>query len=370
MSESAPPVSGKIRLAAAMLTLAAIGLLFVGAEVYLRVAKGENFTRPTQIPGLRHELIPNYKGIYKGVEYRTNQYGFRGGDFPVAKPPGEYRILILGDSIAQGGHVKEDEAMGAQLQHLLAARAGFEHTRVINGGVSGYDINDYLATYRYKGIKFDPDYIVVGLTLNDHFPFIGKEHLPATNEQPSVWEHSLVLRSIVSAIAAQWPQKSRSQQIAELAAAIPDPVSVAALVGFLDKRHYTVGMLERESLLLMYDLDAWQHIRAPLRELAELARNHGAGLLVVVLPVEFQLQEGFDYPQPQKLIGEICASLGIQVLDVKQVLKTVQEQKGHSLYARHGDMGHFNAEAHAAVARAISDYMQHSGALVAPTSPP
>lgn len=368
MGEPAPDVSRKMRLAATALTLSIIGLLVIGAEIYLRVTRGDNFTRPTQVPGLRHELIPNYRGVYKGVEYRTNRYGFRGEDFPLGKPPAEFRIFVLGDSIAQGGHVKEDESLGSRLQQLFRASAGFEHARVINAGVSGYDINDYLATYRYKGIQFDPDYVVVGLTLNDHFPFIRKESLGESQGNPAFWERSLLLRTIAGAIAAQMPRSDRAQQLAKLAAAIPDPGSVDALANFLDRRHYTVDMLDRESLLLMYDIHAWEQIRGPLGELANLARQHQAGFLVVISPVEFQLQEGFVYPQPQKLIREICVSLGIEVLDMAPVLSSLQKRAGHSLYAPRGDMVHFNAEAHAAVAQAIYNYMEQTGVKASATA--
>ena len=68
--------------------------LVLAIEYYLRANDARRSVRATTIPGLNYEPVPSYRRTYKGVEYRTNKFGFRGADFPMRKPAGEYRISM------------------------------------------------------------------------------------------------------------------------------------------------------------------------------------------------------------------------------------------------------------------------------------
>ena len=290
--------------------------LVLATEYYLRANDARRFVRATTIPGLKYELVPSYRRTYKGVEYRTNKFGFRGADFPMRKPAGEYRILFLGDSIVHGGLVEEQAAMGAQLEAMWQTPPEHARIRVINAGVSSYDANDYLALYQHKGVKFDPDFVVVGLFLNDNFRYIAKEKFDAVVRPPGLWERSVLLRTIADVAA---PAHGRSFDpaansdlalLAQIASAIPDSPSVHALVQFFNQRRYPLDLITRESLPFVFDLHAWEQVRTPVTELARLVHEHHAGLLFVVLPIEFQLAQDYVYPQPQQFIMEMCAARG------------------------------------------------------------
>ena len=347
-----------------LVTVALIGGLVLATEYYLRTNDARRFIRATSIPGLKYELVPNYRGTYKGVEYRTNEFGFRGADFPMRKPPGEYRILFLGDSIVQGGLVAEQAAMGAQLEALWQKQPRHGRTRVINAGVSSYDANDYLALYQHKGVKFDPDFVVVGLFLNDNFRYIAKEKFAAVAGPPRWWEHSVLLRTIVD-IAALSASRSFDPAVnsdptllAKISDIIPDSASIRALVEFFNQHQYPLDLIIKESLPFVFDLPAWDQTRSPIAELTRQVQGHHAGLLFVVLPLEFQLAPGYVYPQPQLSIMAMCAALGIDVIDAAPVLRKLQLDTGQSVYQQRGDMIHFDATAHAAIAQAIFEHMQ------------
>ena len=349
-----------------MLTVALvlIGALVLATEYYLRANDARRFVRATTIPGLKYELVPSYRGTYKGVEYRTNAFGFRGADFPMRKPAGEYRILFLGDSIVQGGLVEEQAAMGARLEALWQTQPEHARTRVINAGVSSYDANDYLALYQHKGVKFDPDFVIVGLFLNDNFRYIAKEKFDAVTRPPRWWERSVLLRTIADVAALAHDRSfdpaanSDPVLLAQIASAIPDPPSVHALVQFFNQRRYPLELITREALPFVFDLHAWEQVRTPVAALARLVQEHHAGLLFVVLPVEFQLAQGYHYPQPQQFIMEMCAAHGIDVIDATPVLRKLQIESGRSVYHQRGDMIHFDGTAHAAIAQTIFEHMR------------
>jgi hypothetical protein len=52
---------------------------------------------------------PNQRGIYRGAVHRTNSAGFRGRELTEAKPPGVFRVAVIGDSITMGSGVREDD---------------------------------------------------------------------------------------------------------------------------------------------------------------------------------------------------------------------------------------------------------------------
>lgn len=361
-------MSGKpkfhIRVIGLLVVLTLVLVCAAVGEWALRGSEPKRFVRPSQVPGLSYELIPNYHAVYSGIDYRINQLGFRGEDFPQVKPPGEHRILFLGDSIVQGGHVREEEAVGAQLQALWNSRPGAPATRVINAGVSSYHIKNYLAVYEYRGVQLSPDTVLIGVFLNDHFPFIDEDKLKTVERKPAVWERSQLLLAIVAGVRNLLLSKAVDLNTADprvvqgLLSAIPDQGSVESLFRFLNERGYSLDVLAQESIPLVFDLTAWDQIRGPLKEFVRLLKGTPVKLMVVVFPVEFQLQEGYTYPEPQRRIREICESLKIPVLDTVPVLTALQHQLGHSVYHRKGDLMHFNAEAHRAVAEAIYQYQQ------------
>ena len=53
-----------------------------------------------------------------------NRHGHHDTDYPVEKPPGEFRALMIGDSITMGDQLPYEATFSAQLEALLAERAG------------------------------------------------------------------------------------------------------------------------------------------------------------------------------------------------------------------------------------------------------
>ena len=103
---------------------------------------------------------------------RINRYGQRGADYPLEKAPGEHRVAVVGDSLAMGNGVLDEECFPARLEALLRAedRPGTS-TRVINAAVNGWNTWNYAQWAKFKMPQFDPDTLVVGLYLgNDMAP--------------------------------------------------------------------------------------------------------------------------------------------------------------------------------------------------------
>jgi hypothetical protein len=123
--------------------------------------------RHSQNPRLRFELRPG-SAVRAEVDYRVNAEGFRGAETTVEKPAGVRRVAVLGDSIAFGYWVAEEQAFPRQLETMLNEAGGADgRVEVLNFGVPGYNLDQEIEALRAKALAFSPDLVVVAFCLND-----------------------------------------------------------------------------------------------------------------------------------------------------------------------------------------------------------
>ena len=61
----------------------------------------------TELVKLADLTRPHARGLSGGVLYETNSHGFRGPERSLIKPPGTFRIVVIGDSVTMGWGVAE-----------------------------------------------------------------------------------------------------------------------------------------------------------------------------------------------------------------------------------------------------------------------
>ncbi|HLZ30181.1 MAG TPA: GDSL-type esterase/lipase family protein [Chloroflexota bacterium] len=97
---------------------------------------------------------------------RTNTRGMVGPEVPSTKPPGEFRIVVLGDSFTVGGQVPYEQTFPAVLEQALHDR-GYSNVRVINTGVGGYTTFNESGLLREDLDWLQPDLVVVAAYLGN-----------------------------------------------------------------------------------------------------------------------------------------------------------------------------------------------------------
>ena len=158
------------------LALGAVSVLltFLALEAVFRVAQvpvgtlqiNRATVRRSDDPRLRFELRPG--GVAEAeVEYRINALGLRGPETTLEKPQGARRVAVLGDSIAFGYWVADEQGFARQLESLLHGVPGGGRVEVLNFGVPGYNLEQEIETLRAKALAFAPDLVVVLFCLND-----------------------------------------------------------------------------------------------------------------------------------------------------------------------------------------------------------
>ena len=147
----------------------------IAIEVWVRMAWDDSKGTPgffLSDPVLGQRLAANYDGWFAGVPARTNSLGFRDTrEYTIPKPPGTFRIIVLGDSVTFGHGATYETSYPYLLEQRLRSWNPQVKWEVWNLGVPGYNTAQELAYLNEVGERYQPDLVVVGFFLNDFTGF-------------------------------------------------------------------------------------------------------------------------------------------------------------------------------------------------------
>ena len=97
---------------------------------------------------------------------RINSAGLRDREHAKAKPPGTFRIAVLGDSYAEAFQVPLEDTFWSVMSRELAAcpSLGGRKVEAIDFGVSGYGTAQELLVLRHRVWDYDPDLVLLAFT--------------------------------------------------------------------------------------------------------------------------------------------------------------------------------------------------------------
>lgn len=128
---------------------------------------------------LPFSLLPNTTTTHIGNTHefsytiKTNSKGYRMEDFTEEKPYDEYRILMLGDSLAFGFGVEQNESFVSLLndklnKYLIDNSINGKKIKIINAGfVDGKSPDSYYLYLKNQGLKLKPDLIIANYFVNN-----------------------------------------------------------------------------------------------------------------------------------------------------------------------------------------------------------
>ena len=157
----------------AILIVSGITAALVLCELFLRII---GFSEPffytyDAYTGARH--YPNAQGVFNREGYSRvmiNSAGMRDYERKLVKPPGIYRIAVLGDSFTEAKQVPLQETFCSLLEYQLNIQHSFmpQRAEVLNFGVSGYGTAQELLALRHHVWRYNPDMIILAIfTGND-----------------------------------------------------------------------------------------------------------------------------------------------------------------------------------------------------------
>lgn len=134
-------------------------------DLFLR----SEWVKESNVHGLAYELRPNLAGYHKLVPFSTNYHGMR--DQPCDMAPSKHtnRVAIIGDSFTMGSGVSHEKLFHTIVENRLNTLSDTLTYELLNFGVGGYGLPEYLAVLKQKVVKFRPSRVVIGFCgYNDH----------------------------------------------------------------------------------------------------------------------------------------------------------------------------------------------------------
>ena len=331
----------------------AVGLL-LAAEGWCSLGDKQSKYRLSSTLG--YELTPGYRGRHESV----NLSGLRGAEVG-PKVEGHLRILAMGGSTTWGHKVDDDETWPFALERELRAATG-RPIEVLNGGVSGWDIEQIVIALRQRYLdELQPDVVLVNAGWN--IPQVAgnapvermRQQIMADDRRDGLYRSALVRK--LANLVHEWreddaaPQLGGAQATAEARARCYPPY-YAELRRLCDARGAQVFALAFPCLVQRpppSDPTALAAYERPLRE------TLGAGGSVPAL-VEIAATQ---YDGGLRAVRDASAQAGIEVLDLDaRMLAELPAADADRVWAGYfRDHAHFTPAGNAAVGRALASLL-------------
>jgi lysophospholipase L1-like esterase len=311
-------------------TLLALGLLEAGLRVRTRFVSPDtlegaplgvpppdgharlgHIVRLCADPRIVYELVPDLDVTFMGAPLRTNASGFRGPAVPAARTRPAVRIVGLGDSVMFGWGVSEQDTYLARLAQRLRAEHPGVAWEVVNTAVPGYNTVMEVETLETKGLRFDPDLVIVNFVGND----LGLPNFIEERPDPLDLRRSFLLDFVRARLRGQDE---------------PGPHLVG--VSRAERRFGSETDLSRVPPRYrgLVGLEAW---RGAMQRLRALADAHGFAVVVLAHPEAFgYVREeagalGFPLVETETAVRAWAAAHGLDA--IKQPPLTVSEADPH-----------------------------------------
>ena len=146
-------------------------------EISLRVFAPQDLIVPMPAMAdseLIYRLPANTKSYLKGTSVRwfhleTNSLGLRDSEHDLQKPPGAFRVLLLGDSMSMAEGVELPETYIKQFEKKANEQALTKKVETINAAIRGYGNDQEVVLFERIGMQFQPDLVILAFFEGNDF---------------------------------------------------------------------------------------------------------------------------------------------------------------------------------------------------------
>lgn len=295
--------------------LAAGFLLLLGlGEIGLRVVFGLGHPiRYERDPACGYFTQPNQHTRRLFSRTVINRFGMRSPEFSVAKPPGSLRLMFLGDSIAFGTILVDQDQIFVERVRKDLSRNLHRQVEAINASANSWAISNEYGFLRTRG-TYNSDYVLLVLNSGDlDQPFADISEVQAD-------QSSGRRTAIGELLATHWPASRKVSQPASGTAVRNDP-------------------------------GAEQANLQNLTSIADFSRAQGAHFLLIFVPFRRYIARGAAGSAPHPLTLWAAAE-GVDLLDLTPAL-SAYETRATTLQ----DGVHLNAFGNQLIAEALERYL-------------
>jgi lysophospholipase L1-like esterase len=291
-------------------------------------------------PILNWRFVPNSTVQDGNVVSHYNSAGFHDREHATAKPVGMTRIVVVGDSVTEGGGISEEQLFVNYVQALLGS--GYE---VINLAMSGLNTPQEIHLLEVEGLKYEPDVVVLNFVLND-CDFFTELH------------------------AVERFQNQKNSKIGLFGDLAIDPrfkqfLKSSALIYFVKGRvEHLLGLIsgkgEKNYYTALWDNpQCRKRILPAFDSLQRLQQQHGFAVHVLIWPLLLNY-EHYEFTFIHEWVTQMAEQRGFKVLDL---LPVYSPKWYRDLQITAEDNIHPNGVGHRLSAQAYVDWSRQSSTL-------
>jgi hypothetical protein len=292
-----------------------VGLLlaFVFCEVALRVTGYSGAHRRQQtLFGSRFGIVPPDNWMFRlEVDPAAQRHvEIRSQSVALEKPPGETRVLFIGDSGTAGLFVELEESFPLKFKELLDRNDPDNGVRVINAGAVGMTTIGEYYLLRDKLLPMNPDVVVLGLFMANDINF-NLGHQERRDARGTTWmdrlgRHSAVVDLLQLRALASLPRHRLWRYSPHVALTLVDSDGLH----MLSDPGGEIATYMREPSELVER--AYEVLRNALHEFLALGRERGFSFAVVLIPTRSAVTGSLDLPHHPRMLEEL-AEHGIHI---------------------------------------------------------
>jgi lysophospholipase L1-like esterase len=262
------------------------------------------------------------------IEVRYNSLRFRDAE-PAPKRPGTVRVLVFGDSFAEGQGVKQDDTLARKLDRLLAERAPgrFE---VRAAARRGLDFPELSEAFESAIAAYQPNLVVYMLTLNDAVQ-------PPGFRARQTFMNDWILNRRQPPDHADAPASPRLRSLTYVRSQLE-----SLRVGRATTSWYLEMWSDKNP--------GWRETRERIRAMQRRLAERGGRLLVAPWPLLVGIEAGYPFAPAHAAILRFCLQAGIAH---HELLGSLRGSRGAELWVHPVDH-HPNELAHRLAAESLA----------------
>lgn len=228
-------------------------------------------------PLIGHVHRPNKSAKLMNVMVEINSDGLRDDEIPI--PRGDKnRIIILGDSLTFAWGVEKTNSF----EHLLEARFNeLAPTEIINFGTGNYNTEQEVNLFIEKGLKYEPDKVVIFYFINDAEPTPHKSKMEFLGHSRAVTFFWSRIKAVVSRVIS------------------------------------SKSFHEYYSTLYRDDQPGWVRVKSSFLKIKEICHDERIDLQVVILPELHDLKI-YPFKEEHEKLTTFLQQNGIPSFDLAQ----------------------------------------------------
>lgn len=247
------------------------------------------------------------------------------------KPPGAFRIAVVGDSFTFGPHMQLGDTFPKKLEQMLNLNVGAQRVEVLNRGHNG--ASTFIETELVRlALKESLDLMILEITLNDAEP-----HPISAEERAAIYQPNWLT----------WPIFSWWKTLGLVAKRVHNSQTVRNYIDYHRK--------------FFEDPATHATFASSLKRIADEARAANVPVVAVVFPLfDFRIDARYPFREAHEIIRHDLEAAGIQAVDLTRAYYNIPPER---LQVIPGVDNHPNELAHRIAAERLLAALAKQGLL-------